>query len=82
MTTRRPGGPSPRSPYPAYKDSGVPWLGQVPEHWESIQLKWVLARNDGGVWGDDAENDQGDVVLRSTDMTLDGQWVRDEPGSP
>lgn len=21
-------------PYAAYKDSGVPWLGQVPEHWE------------------------------------------------
>lgn len=21
-------------PYPAYKDSGVPWLGDVPEHWE------------------------------------------------
>ena len=21
-------------PYPAYKDSGVPWLGPVPEHWE------------------------------------------------
>ena len=21
-------------PYPAYKDSGVPWLGEVPEHWE------------------------------------------------
>lgn len=20
-------------PYPAYKDSGVPWLGAVPEHW-------------------------------------------------
>ena len=20
--------------YPAYKDSGLPWLGQVPEHWE------------------------------------------------
>lgn len=26
-------------PYPAYKDSGVPWLGQVPEHWEVIQVK-------------------------------------------
>jgi type I restriction enzyme, S subunit len=23
-------------PYPAYKDSGVPWLGQVPEHWEVV----------------------------------------------
>jgi type I restriction enzyme, S subunit len=21
-------------PYPAYKDSDVPWLGEVPEHWE------------------------------------------------
>jgi len=20
-------------PYPAYKDSGVTWLGDVPEHW-------------------------------------------------
>ena len=20
--------------YPAYKDSGVEWLGEVPEHWE------------------------------------------------
>ena len=21
-------------PYPAYKDSGVEWLGEVPEHWD------------------------------------------------
>lgn len=26
-------------PYPAYKDSGVPWLGQVPEHWTVGQVK-------------------------------------------
>jgi type I restriction enzyme S subunit len=25
-------------PYPAYKDSGVPWLGQVPEHWKLRSL--------------------------------------------
>jgi type I restriction enzyme S subunit len=23
-------------PYPAYKDSGVPWLGEVPEHWQVL----------------------------------------------
>jgi type I restriction enzyme S subunit len=23
-------------PYPAYKDSGTPWLGQVPENWETL----------------------------------------------
>ncbi|MBV0893546.1 hypothetical protein KTN05_17335 [Paracoccus sp. Z118] len=26
-------------PYPAYKDSGVEWLGQVPEGWEVRDLK-------------------------------------------
>lgn len=26
-------------PYPAYKDSGVPWLGEVPEHWEISRVK-------------------------------------------
>jgi len=26
-------------PYPAYKDSGVEWLGKVPEHWEVMPLK-------------------------------------------
>jgi type I restriction enzyme S subunit len=25
-------------PYHAHKDSGVPWLGKVPEHWESPRL--------------------------------------------
>ena len=28
-------------PYPAYKDSDVEWLGQVPEHWEVRRLKNV-----------------------------------------
>jgi len=23
-------------PYPVFKDSGVPWLGEVPEHWEVL----------------------------------------------
>ena len=26
-------------PYPAYKDSGVEWLGEVPEHWEVRRIK-------------------------------------------
>ena len=26
-------------PYPANRDSGVEWLGQVPEHWEVRRLK-------------------------------------------
>ena len=30
-------------PYPAYKDSGVEWLGEVPEHWHTNRIK-TLAR--------------------------------------
>ena len=26
-------------PYPAMKDSGVLWLGEVPEHWEVRRLR-------------------------------------------
>ena len=29
-------------PYPTYKDSGVPWLGDVPEHWQVRRLRHVL----------------------------------------
>ena len=29
-------------PYPAMKDSGVPWLGDVPEHWEVLPNRAVF----------------------------------------
>jgi type I restriction enzyme S subunit len=28
-------------PYPAYKDSGVEWLGQIPAHWEVKRLRFL-----------------------------------------
>lgn len=28
--------------YPAYKDSGVEWLGEIPEHWEPMKLKHIF----------------------------------------
>jgi type I restriction enzyme S subunit len=34
-------------PYPAYRDSGVEWLGQVPEHWEVLRLKYVARLRSG-----------------------------------
>jgi type I restriction enzyme S subunit len=33
-------------PYPAMRDSGVPWLGQVPEHWAVRRLKYLLRERD------------------------------------
>jgi type I restriction enzyme, S subunit len=35
-------------PYQAYKDSGVEWIGRVPEHWEAVPLgKIAVERCDG-----------------------------------
>jgi hypothetical protein len=28
-------------PYPAYKDSGVEWLGEIPAHWGVYRMKFV-----------------------------------------
>ncbi|MCZ2338690.1 MAG: restriction endonuclease subunit S [Chitinophagales bacterium] len=28
-------------PYEKYKNSGIPWLGEIPEHWEASKIKWL-----------------------------------------
>ena len=33
-------------PYPAYKDSGQPWLGKVPKHWDVRRAKLLLREVD------------------------------------
>ncbi len=33
-------------PYPAYKDSGVEWLGKVPEHWDVRRAKQLFKEAD------------------------------------
>ncbi|MDE0104666.1 MAG: hypothetical protein OXN89_20005, partial [Bryobacterales bacterium] len=36
-------------PYPTYKDSGVDWLGEVPEHWSMRRNRWLFReRNETG----------------------------------
>jgi len=61
-----------------FKPSGVEWIGDIPEHWEACQLKRYLLRNDGGVWGSGFSED-GVIVFRSTEQTVDGQWRITDP---
>ena len=30
-----------RKAYPKYKDSGIEWLGEIPEHWKVKKLKYL-----------------------------------------
>lgn len=40
-------------PYPAMKDSGVEWLGDVPEHWEVKRLKLAVHLTDKKIEADE-----------------------------
>ncbi|MBF0611883.1 MAG: restriction endonuclease subunit S [Magnetococcales bacterium] len=42
-----------KKPYPKYKDSGVQWLGKVPEHWEVKRLKMAAQLSDHKVEADE-----------------------------
>ena len=33
-------------PYPEMKDSGIPWCGDLPSHWETYRAKWLFRRVD------------------------------------
>ena len=55
------------NPYPAYRDSGVEWLGEVPEHWDVRRLGMALAQVVGGGTPNTARDDY---------------WADDEDGLP
>lgn len=38
-------------PYPEYRNSGVEWLGKIPEHWEVQRLKYLATLNDEALPG-------------------------------
>lgn len=48
-------------PYPEYKDSGLPWLGEIPAHWEVKRLKRVARINPSKAEARDVL-DRGDSV--------------------
>lgn len=54
--------------YPAYKDSGVEWLGSVPEHWAIFSLKRSVDGCTNGLWGDEPDGENDLAVIRVADF--------------
>jgi type I restriction enzyme, S subunit len=55
-------------PYPEYKQSGVEWLGNVPEHWEVDRAKWSAISCQNGIWGAEPDGDDDLVCIRVADF--------------
>ena len=49
-------------PYPAYKSSGVPWLGRLPSHWVVEKLKYVVEFVGGGTPSKDEDDYWGGSI--------------------
>ena len=60
-------------PYPAYKPSGVEWLGDVPAHWEGLALKrWVSTKITDGPHETPIFQDAG-VPFMSAESMVEGK---------
>ena len=63
--------------YPAYRPCGVPWLGDVPAHWEVGRLKQACSRS--ALYGANVAavhyQREGVRFLRTTDITESGQLL-------
>jgi type I restriction enzyme S subunit len=56
------------NPYPAYKDSGVEWIGRVPEHWEVKRLRHVTSYRNSGVDKKSYDDQQSVKLCNYTDV--------------
>jgi len=54
--------------YPAYKDSGVEWLGEVPRNWSVYSLKRTVDGCVNGLWGDEPDGENDIAVIRVADF--------------
>ena len=57
--------------YPAYKDSGIEWIGKIPVHWQKRRVKSVMDYIVNGIWGEDPVGDKNDIVcVRVADFDM------------
>jgi len=52
---------SKRKAYPAYKPSGIEWVGKIPEHWDTLKLKYIAKASFSNV---DKHTVEGEAPVR------------------
>jgi type I restriction enzyme S subunit len=59
------------------KDSGIEWLGSIPEHWERIQLGRICRRVSDGPHFSPAYVDDGVMFISARNIAVDGWHLED-----
>ncbi len=68
------------NPYVKMKNSGVEWIGEIPEHWDSIKLKYISTKVNSGKTprgGSESYRDDGIMLIRSQNVYFDGLRLND-----
>ncbi len=68
------------NPKAKMKDSGIEWLGEIPEHWNLPRLKWLSKKIGSGVTprgGSEVYQDNGIPLIRSQNVHFDGLRLDD-----
>ena len=65
--------------YPAYRDSEVEWLGEVPEGWEVGRLKRTVESAKNGIWGEESVAETDPICIRVADFDRVTFTVIDQP---
>jgi len=62
------------------KNSGIDWLGEIPEDWEVVKLKYLVSKVGSGVTprgGGEVYYDEGVIFVRSQNVHFDGLRLED-----
>ena len=56
------------NPNAPMKDSGIQWIGEIPEHWDTTKLKYMGESRNGLTYSPNDVTDSGVLVLRSSNI--------------
>lgn len=61
------------------KDSGIEWIGEIPEDWDVVKLKHLVLDRQAGVWGKDENQDNltnNKICIRIADFDYPRMTIR------
>lgn len=51
------------------RDSGLPWLKEIPCNWKNETIRHLMVSRDGGAWGEEPKDESsGTICLRIADF--------------
>ena len=65
------------NPSAPMKDSGIPWIGKIPTHWNLLPLRYWITSRQSGAWGDNEQQNENDhFCVRVADFDYNSYQIK------